>query len=334
MAGDLPVVERRARRPLVLRLLRALAIGLAVLLLVLPLVVHLLLPREEVRGLVSGGRPLHVLITGSDSREGLSAQERIELTTGGASGERADTILLMTIDGTRVGLLSFPRDLSVTRCDGSVGRINGALAIGGPSCLVETVRAVSGIPVHHHVTVTFGGFRDVVDAVGGVELCLDAPLRDRSAGIDLPAGCQVLDGADALGYVRVRKIDSDFARIERQHRFLRALAGELVAPGLLVQPWRLVPAVVGVTRAVTVDQRLGPLDLARVAIGLRALGAGDAVTATVPADGFRGASGEALLRLREGEAAVLFAGLADGSLLRTDGDAAGADAAVRAGGRR
>ena len=320
MLDDLPVVERRARRPLALRLLRALALGLVVLLLALPLVVHLLLPREEVRGLAPGDRPLHVLITGSDSREALSAEERIELTTGGATGERADTILVMTIDGGRVGLLSFPRDLSVRRCDGSVGRINGALAIGGASCLVETVRAVSGIPVQHHVTVTFGGFRDVVDAVGGVELCLDGPLRDRSAGIDLPAGCQVLDGADALGFVRVRKVDSDFARIERQQRFLRALARELVSPRLLVQPWRLVPAVIGVTRAVTVDEGLGPLDLARIAVGLRALGAGDAVTATVPADGFRGSSGAALLRIREAEAAALFAGFADGTLLRDGGN--------------
>jgi LCP family protein required for cell wall assembly len=314
---DLPVVEHHARRPSLLRLLRGLAILVAGLLVVLPLVVHLLLPREEVTGLAAGGRPLHVLITGSDSREGLSAQERIELTTGSASGERADTILLLTIDGTNAGLLSFPRVLSVTRCDGSVGRINGALAIGGPGCLVETVRALSGIPVHHHVSVTFGGFRDVVDAVGGVELCLDGPLRDRSAGIDLPAGCQVLDGKDALGFVRVRKIDSDFARVERQQRFLRALAGELVSPRLLVQPWRLVPAVIGVTRAVTVDERLDPLDLARIAIGLRAVAAGDAVTATVPADGFRRSSGASLLRVRQTEASGLFAGFADGSLLRS-----------------
>jgi len=320
VSGELPVVEHRARRPLAFRLLRMLAIVVAVLLVVLPLAVHLLLPRQEVAGLASGGRPLHVLIVGSDSREGLSAQERIELTTGGASGERADTILLLTIDGTRAGLLSFPRDLSVVRCDGSVGRINGALAIGGPSCLVDTVRTLSGIPVHHHVAVTFGGFRDVVDAVGGVELCLDGPLRDRAAGIDLPAGCQVLDGRDALGYVRVRKIDSDFARIERQQRFLRALAGELISPGLLVQPWRLGPAVVGVSRSVVVDQRMDPLDLARIALGLRAIAAGDAFTATVPADGFRGPSGAALLRVREAEAVALFTGFADGSLLRS-GDA-------------
>ncbi len=315
-------MERRARRPLMARLLRIAAVLMGMLLLGLPSAVHLLLPREAVTGLADGGRPLHVLITGSDSRAELSPQERIELTTGGAGGERADTILLLTIDGTRAGLLSFPRDLSVTRCDGSVGRINGALAIGGPSCLVETVRTLSGVPVQHHVAITFGGFRDVVDAVGGVELCLEKPLRDRSAGVDLPAGCQVLDGADALGFVRVRKIDSDFARIGRQQAFLRALASELLSPSLIVQPWRLIPAVIGISRAVRVDERMGPFDLVRIAVGLRALRTGDAVSATVPADGFQASSGAALLRIREQEAAELFRGFADGSMLRTEsGDA-------------
>ena len=316
----LPVVERRSRRPLLVRLLRATAIVVLVTLVAAPTTALLLLPREPVEGLASGGSlfgsPLHILITGSDSRADLSPEERIALTTGSASGERTDTIMLLTIDGTRAGLLSFPRDLSVQRCDGSVGRINGAIAIGGASCLAATVSALSGIPVHHLVAVTFGGFRDVVDAVGGVELCLERPIRDRSAGIDLPEGCQVLDGATALGYVRVRKIDSDFGRIERQQQFLRALAREMTDPTLLVRPWRLVPLVIGASRAVTVDDRMGPIDVARLAVGMRALAGGGAVTATVPSDGFTGSSGAALQRMRADEAAGLFAAFADGSALR------------------
>jgi LCP family protein required for cell wall assembly len=317
--STLPEVVVRARRPPLVRLLRATLVLLLVLAVAAPVAALLLLQREPVTGLASApsvGRPLHVLITGSDSRAGLSQEERIALTTGSAGGERADTIILLTIDGGRAGMLSFPRDLSVERCDGTVGRINGALAIGGPSCLVETVHRLTGIRAHHHVTVTFGGFRDVVDAVGGVELCLDRPIRDRSAGIDLPAGCQVLDGADALGFVRVRKIDDDFARIARQQQFLRALAAELTDPTLLVRPWRLVPAVVGASRAVTVDEELGPVGLARLARGMRAVAAGDVVTATVPADGFTSSAGAALLRVRTAEAAPIFAGFADGSALR------------------
>lgn len=315
-ARDLPVVERTTRRRGPARVIRVVALLLVVLVVAAPLVVLVLLPRQEVAGLSPAGATFNVLLVGSDSRAGLSEDERRELTTGSAGGERSDTIMLMTVQGTRVGLLSFPRDLSVERCDGSVGRINGAVAIGGPGCLVDTVERLSGIDIHHHVTVTFGGFRDVVDAVGGVELCLERAIRDRSAGIDLPEGCQVLDGADALGYVRVRKIDSDFARIERQQQFLRALARELLDPTLVVRPWRLVAITRGVSRALVVDQRLGPVDLLRLALGLRLLAGGGAVTATVPSDGFTSSSGAALQRVRQPDADALFAGFADGSALR------------------
>jgi LCP family protein required for cell wall assembly len=315
----LPQVERRSARPAGFRLLRNVVLVLVVILVVAPFLGALALQREAIDELAAGSpfvSPMHVLITGSDSRADLSPEDRIALTTGSAGGERADTIMLLTIDGGRAGLLSFPRDLSVERCDGSVGRINGAIAIGGPGCLVDTVRRLSGIPVHHHVAVTFGGFRDVVDAVGGVELCLDRPIRDRSAGIDLPEGCQVLDGRDALGYVRVRKIDSDFGRIGRQQEFLRALAREMTDPTLLVRPWRLIPIVVGTSRAVTVDDGMGPVELARLALALRALASGDVFTAAVPADGFTSASGASLLRMRAAEAEALFAGFRGGSLVR------------------
>jgi LCP family protein required for cell wall assembly len=322
--GSFPAVERRSRRSLPVRSLRMLAVVVLVTLIAAPIAALILLPREPVDGLEPAGMPfgavMHVLIVGSDSRADLSPEERIALTTGSAAGERADTIMLLTIDGTRAGLLSFPRDLSVERCDGSVGRINAAIAIGGASCLVETVVRLTGIPIHHHVDITFGGFRDVVDAVGGVELCLAGPIQDRSAGIDLAEGCQVLDGSDALGYVRVRRIDSDFGRIERQQQFLRALAREMTDPTLAIRPWRLVPLVVGASRAVTVDDRMGPVDLARLAVGLRALSGGGTVTATVPSEGFTSASGAALQRLRVDEAAPLFAAFADGSALRQPSD--------------
>lgn len=319
----MPEVVVRTRRSPPARLLRAaivLFVVVGLLLVVTVPAVTALLPRQPVDGLAErgtgSGRPMHVLITGSDSRAGLDAAERIELSTGSAGGERPDTIILLTIDGTRAGLLAFPRDLAVQRCDGSVGRINGSFAIDGPSCLVESIHRLTGIRVDHHVAVTFGGFRDVVDAVGGVELCLDRPIRDRSAGIDLPAGCQVLDGVDALGFVRVRKIDDDFARIGRQQQFLRALAAELTDPTLLLRPWRAIGIVGGATRAVTVDDQLGVVDLARIAVALRPVAAGSAVTATVPADGYTAASGAALLRVRSAEAEPLFAGFADGSALR------------------
>ncbi len=306
--------RRRGFRRL-LRLLLVLLLLIAVLVVAVALWAMTRLDRQSVDGLAASSRPLHVLITGSDSREDLSPEERVELTTGSEVGERTDTIMIMTVDRGRVALLSFPRDLWVTRCDGSTGRINAAVQLGGPSCLVTTIRALSGLDIHHHVGVTFGGFRDVVDAVGGVELCLDAPIADRDAGIDLPAGCQLLDGTDALGFVRVRKIDDDFARMERQQEFLKALAREVSAPGTLLNPVRLTRLINETGEAVSVDQRLGPIDLARIAWGARGLAAGRAATHTVPGDPRITSGGAWVLDVRQPEAEALFASFRRGSVL-------------------
>jgi LCP family protein required for cell wall assembly len=273
------------------------------------------IPRTDVEGLAGAGRPMHVLVVGSDSRADLSREEQNELTTGrDEGGLRTDTIFVMTIQGTKVGLLAFPRDLWVTRCDGSAGRINAAQELGGPSCLVATVRELSGIPIQHHITVSFGGFRDVVDAVGGVEVCLDEPIADRDAGIDLPAGCQNLEGSDALGFVRVRKIDDDLRRIQRQQTFLRALATEIAAPSTLLNPFRVVSLTNEIGDAITADRRLGPIDLARLALGARGLAGGAAVTETVPNTvGTVGAA--SVLFVDETAATPLFRAFADGSVL-------------------
>jgi LCP family protein required for cell wall assembly len=311
---------RRRRRPL--RWLATLLLLVLVAVVLLGLWASSQIPRVEVDGLASGASPMHVLVVGSDSRAELSREEQNELTTGRDEGsERTDTVFVMTIDGSRVGILAFPRDLWVTRCDGSTGRINAAEQIGGPSCLVTTIREVSGIPIQHRLSVNFGGFRDVVDAVDGVEICLDEPIADRDAGIDLPAGCQVLDGADALGYVRVRKIDNDLERIKRQQTFLRALAAEIAAPSTLFNPFRAVPLANQLGGAITADEALGPIDLARLGLGARGLAGGASVTETVPST--IGTVGSAsVLFVDDAAAGPLFRSFADGSILDGAGDEA------------
>lgn len=271
--------------------------------------------RVAVEGLRAGDGPLHVLVVGSDSREGLTPAQRRELSTGSAVGERTDTIFLAVVEGGAVGLLAFPRDLHVTRCDGSTGRINAAQAIGGPGCLVETVSEMSDIPIDHYVSVSFLGFRKVVDALGGVRMCLEQPIEDPDAGIDLPGGCQMLDGREALGYVRVRKMDSDLERIKRQQRFLAALADATVSPSLLLNPVGLVTSTARMGEALTADRGLGLLPLARLAWGARGLARGAAVTETVPVAGL----GASFLQLDEQEAAELFAAFRDGSILERAG---------------
>ncbi|HEX2027011.1 MAG TPA: LCP family protein [Nitriliruptorales bacterium] len=304
--------------------LRRVALGLVVVALVLmglgagaAVYASTRMERVPVEGLQPAGvgEPLHLLVVGSDSREGLTPEQQEELTTGDMGGDRTDTIMVMTIRGGRAAMLSFPRDLYVERCDGSVGRINGATGIAGPGCLVQTVVALSGIPISNYLEVHFLGFRDIVQAVGGVDVCLERAIADPFAGIDLPAGCQRLDGTQALGYVRVRKIDSDLERIERQQGFLSALASEIVSPSTLVNPLRLYRTAGEVGSTLTTDRGMGAVDLSRVGLGMLGLARGRSVTATVPATG-DSVGGAAVLRVQEGEAAALFARFRDGSILQ------------------
>lgn len=303
-----PVVEGRARRrrwwiivPLALVAIAAVAAVTAAVWIAQQM------PRTEVNGLSASSQPLHVLVVGSDSREDLTAEERRELSTGHAEGERADTIFVMSIDGQRVALLAFPRDLWVERCDGSSGRINSAIAMAdGPGCLVRTVNRLSGIPIHHYLEVTFGGFRDVVDSLGGVSMCLEEPINDRDAGIDLPAGCQHLDGTDALGYVRVRKIDDDFQRIVRQQQFFQALAQQMIATASPARPIQTVSVAAEVASAATADTELGPITMLRIAWALRSVASDGIIGATVPVTPRITGQGAYVLDPVADEAALLF----------------------------
>ena len=314
--GDYTAPPRRRRRQsvagtsgkvLLTTLLAAVVLGLA-----LVLFASFRLEREPVEGLASDGSPTHVLIVGSDSREDMTREEQNELTTGREGGNLADTILVASFQGGEAALLSFPRDLYVTRCDGSQGRINAAYNIGGTGCLAQTVSNLSGLPIHHTMKVRFLGFRDIVDAVGGVEMCLDDPIRDAAAVIDLPAGCQTLDGPDALGYVRVRKIDSDFGRIERQQEFLRALGSQVADPATLANPLRWFQLANAGGSAVTASRSTGPIDLVQIGWGMRGLRG--APTYTVPGSPAT-IGGAAVLEPVQSEAGPLFDRFRTGAVL-------------------
>ena len=285
--------------------------------------------RTPVTALDGGGGPMQILVIGSDSRQGLTEQEMLELGTGTVEGERTDSIFVLSVQGGRAGILAFPRDLYVPRCDGSTGRINAALQLGGLDCLVDTVEGISGIGLDHAMTVSFGGFRDIVDAVGGVDVCLDKDLKDPFAGINLSAGCQTLTGPEALGFVRTRKLDSDLERIKRQQQFLGALAQKVATPATVLNPPRAWELTGAIGQALTADEGLGLLDLGRLGLGARGLAAGAAVTATVPATPAT-IGGAAVLKIDEAAAAPLFASFRDGSALRqADPDVTAASTRVR-----
>jgi LCP family protein required for cell wall assembly len=279
--------------------------------------------REQVRGLQrAAGGQMNVLVVGSDSREGLTDEELLELGTEQVEGKRTDTIFLLSLRGGRAAMLSFPRDLLVTHCDGRQGRINAAYASGGPSCLVETVTMLSGVPVTHYLELNFLGFMRVVDAVGGVSVWLDQPMVDRPAGVDLPAGCNRLDGTRAIGFVRARTVDGDLGRIARQQRFVAQMARAIAAPTTLLNVPRLFSVAGNAGRSVTADPGLGPVDLLRIARVARGLAGGGLASYTVPATPAN-VGGAAVLVPSEAEAAALFTSFRDGSVLETAAAEAG-----------
>ena len=137
-------------------------------------------------------------------------------------------------------MLSLPRDSWVDIPGYGQNKLNQAFSLGGPALLQQTVEQATGIHLDHYAEIGFGGFANVVDAVGGVEMCLDEPLDDPMAGIKLQAGCQELDGPTALGYVRSRytSAQGDLDRVERQRKFLAALSNKIKSPGTLLNPFK------------------------------------------------------------------------------------------------
>jgi len=215
------------------------------------------------------------LITGSDSRQGLTAGQERQLATGSlsaAAGERSDTIMLLHIpsNGGPDVLVSLPRDSYVPIPGYGSSKINAAFDLGGPKLLAQTVQDVTGLYINHYMGIGFGGFVSVVNAVGGVNMCLPGPMVDPKAGLNLTAGCQTLDGAQALGYVRTRAFGlSDLQREQDQRLFLKALLGKITSTGTLVNPLAAIPAATGAAGTLTVDDGANLYDLIHAAFALR-----------------------------------------------------------------
>lgn len=199
------------------------------------------------------------LLVGTDSREGLTAEQQAQLATGSesdAGGKRTDTMMLVyTPRGGDTMLISLPRDLLVNVPGYGQNKLNAAYTLGGPALLTRTLEEQTGARIDHYAEIGFGGFAGIVDAVGGVDICLDDPITDPMAGLDLAAGCQTLDGPQSLGFVRTRHgfAEQDLQRVRNQRKFLGALTGEALSPGTLLNPFSVIPLVDEASRAVTVD---------------------------------------------------------------------------------
>ncbi|HJD85777.1 LCP family protein [Kitasatospora aureofaciens] len=211
----------------------------------------------------------NILLIGSDDRSGANS------SYGGQPGtQRSDTTILLHLaaDRKHATAVSIPRDVMVTvpsceKPDGSRSKpgtmqFNWAFELGGPACSIRTVEQLSGIRVDHYVILDFSGFKTMVDAIGGVEVCVPQPIHDKDAKLDLAAGRQVLHGEQALGYVRVRESlgdGSDTQRMGRQQQFLASLIRKVQSQGVLLNPTRLWPVLDAATSSVKADAGLSSL---------------------------------------------------------------------------
>lgn len=272
------------------------------------------------------------LLVGSDSRAGAKPEDGVG-TEEEIQGARADTTMIAHIpaDRSRVVLVSFPRDLQVDlpsceRWDPKTGqytgeqlppqedvRLNSAYALGGPLCTTKVIQQISGLRVDSFLGIDFNGFKSMVDAVHGVEICTEIPIVDETLGTVIPeAGRHTISGDQALNYVRARKVygdgTSDYGRMQRQQLFLSALLRKVMSGQVLLDPGKLsefVKAVsantfgenIGVDRLMDLGQQLQGLDPSRVTF------------ITVPTVGYPNEQG--MEELREDDTRALFQAILD-----------------------
>ncbi len=225
------------------------------------------------------------LMVGSDSRGDLSEEERKELGTGNAAGQRTDTIMILhTGDGPNL-LMSIPRDSRVAiPGHGDDEKINAAFAYGGPKLLTETIENETGIRIDHYVEIGFGGFVDLVDAVGGIEICPKQAIKDPQANLNIKKGCQEVDGVEALGYSRSRKTyaQGDLQRAQAQREVVSAIGREVASPWSVINPIRYWNLNMAATKAVAVGEGMGPIRAVMWASAMTNVDGDDGLTCGVP----------------------------------------------------
>jgi LCP family protein required for cell wall assembly len=233
------------------------------------------------------------LLLGSDSRKGLTPEEQEQFGTDENNGNvfRSDTIMLVQLDPRRekAVVLSFPRDLWVEIPGRGEDRINtsfeGGVDGGGPLGVARTIHRLTGLKVNHFLYVDLLGFQRVVDTLGGVEMCIPFDVQDPLSALDLKAGCQTLDGRQALGYVRTRHLPCDDAapdlsRIGRQQQFLRAVINQLLTPQEFVRAPGLVQPVLASLKR---DEDLTIADRVHLVVCLQGISTGAVDFRAVPA---------------------------------------------------
>lgn len=280
---------------------------------------------EADRPQITNTAGMTILAVAVDDRSGLTRKQLNELHVGhGDYGPpRTDTIMLIRIApaGGGVTVVSMPRDswIAIPEYTDSKGkthsathdRINTLYQRGGPELMVRTIEQLTNMRIDHFVELNFFGFLNMVDAVGGVPMCIPKAMKDKDSGLDLTAGNHVLTGRQALAYVRARHFDSDFGRMQRQQRFLSSMAQRVMSAGVILNPAKLNNFINAAMASLTTDNGLDRDALLNLALRAQRMGLSKLRFMTVPiGDGNANVSGMSVVLWDENEARTLFAKLA------------------------
>ncbi|HEX5288205.1 MAG TPA: LCP family protein [Streptosporangiaceae bacterium] len=217
--------------------------------------------------------PLNILVAGVDERSGLTPEQERELHVGHDVSTNSDTLMLVHVpaDHSYLEVVSLPRDSWVNIPGHGMNKINAAFGLGGPKLMVQTVAAATGLTINDYIEVNFLGFVKVIDALGGVNICLPFAVNDAYSGLDLSAGVHHVDGITALEFARDRHsfAASDLARIDDQQQLMATVLSKAASTGTLSDPFKLRKVIASVTSAIQVDQGFNLVSLASQLSGLR-----------------------------------------------------------------
>jgi len=244
---------------------------------------------------------LNILLVGSDNRSGLTPAQIKELRVGTvavAAGARSDTMLLVHISKARDSavIISFPRDSLVTipehtsssdstkTVPARQNKLNAAFSFGGAPLLIQTIEGETGLRIDHYIEINFLGFKNIIDSLGGIEVCVKRNIDDPKSHLVLAAGLQTLNGIDSLKYVRTRYFDGqgDIGRMKRQQEFMSAVLRKATSTGTLLNPIKLVSFFNAAIGTITTDNQFNKNDLLTLGKQLKNLSANRVRTLTIP----------------------------------------------------
>ncbi|MGW0737869.1 LCP family protein [Streptomyces sp. NPDC002851] len=246
------------------------------------------------------GDGTNYLIVGSDSREGMTAEDKKRLHTGSAEGKRTDSMMILHVGSNGDTLISLPRDSDVEipsfigsesgkkfPAQGRHTKLNAAYAEDGPELLVRTVEHNTGLKIDHYAEIGFGGFAKIVDAVGGVEINVEKPMKDKKSGADFEPGKHEMNGEQSLAFVRQRYgLDGgDLDRTKNQQKFLSALASQTATPSTILNPFKLYPTMSAGLDTLVVDKDMSLFDLGEMFFAMKNVSGGEGKSLNMPIGG-------------------------------------------------